>query len=211
MFYEPAKRNHGLPHDPFVAIVAPRPIGWISSMSSKGEINLAPYSFFNTVCGGRLPVVMFSSDVLDKTKDSASFIAETKEFVCNLSTWDLREQMNLTSPPYPKGVDEMKEAGLTPAPCNLVKVPRVAESPCALECKLLKFVELDSLEGKPVPIILTFGQVVGIHIDDRFISNGRLDTAAMKPLARCGYDEYATVEKVFSMARPAYPPSKSHY
>ena len=102
-------------------------------------------------------------------------------------------------------------AKLTPAPCNIVKVPRVAEAPCALECKLLRFLELESLEGKPVPATLVFGQIVGIHVDDRFIKNGRLDTAAMKPLARLGYNEYAYVEEVFAMERPPYPPTKNHY
>lgn len=210
MFYEPSKRNHGLPHDPLVAIVTPRPIGWISSINMKGDVNLAPFSFFNMVSGRHSPVVMFSSESTDKTKDSVAYVRETKEFVCNLATYDLREAMNLTSPPYEMGVNEMEMAKLTPAPCNLVKVPRVAEAPCALECKLLRFVELESLEGKPVPATIVFGQIVGIHIDDRFIKNGRLDTAAMKPLARCGYNEYAYVEEVFAMDRPPYPPTRNH-
>jgi len=117
MFYEPRKRNHGLPHDPFKAIVTPRPIGWITSMSAKGEINLAPYSFFNGL-SAEPPIVMFCSE---GRKDSVVFVEETREFVCNLATWDLRDQMNTTSAPYPRGVDEMKEAGLDPAPSILVK------------------------------------------------------------------------------------------
>jgi flavin reductase (DIM6/NTAB) family NADH-FMN oxidoreductase RutF len=210
MFYEPSKRNHGLPHDPFLAIISPRPIGWISALNAKGDLNLSPYSFFNMV-SGKPPVVMFSSENGEKQKDAASYIAETKEFVCNLVTWDLRDQMNLTSPPYPTGVNEMEKAGLEPAPSRLVKVPRVAASPCAFECKLLKFIELDTIEGKPVPTTIVFGQVVGIHIDDRFIKDGRLDTAAMKPLARCGYNEYAVVDSVFQMDRPAYPKQENRY
>jgi flavin reductase (DIM6/NTAB) family NADH-FMN oxidoreductase RutF len=198
MFYDAVKNDHGLPHDPFKAIVAPRPIGWITSMSAKGEINLAPYSFFNGI-SSRPAVVMFSSEGF---KDSASFIAETGEFVCNLATWELREAMNATSAPLPRGVNEMSKAGLAPAPSRLVKPPRVAASPCALECKLIRIVTLDDLNGTRLDCHVVFGQVVGVHIDDRYIVDGRLDTAAMRPIARCGYDEYAVVETVFSMRRP---------
>jgi flavin reductase (DIM6/NTAB) family NADH-FMN oxidoreductase RutF len=198
MFYEPDKRDSTLPHDPFKAIVAPRPIGWITSINAKGEVNLAPYSYFNGVAS-RPNVVMFSSEGI---KDSVSFIEETREFVCNLATWDLREAMNATSAPLPRGVNEMQRAGLTPAPSRLVKPPRVAASPCALECKLLKIVSLENIDSAPLDCHVVFGQVIGVHIDDRFIVNGRLDTAAMKPIARCGYDEYAVVEGVFSMRRP---------
>jgi len=199
MFYEPDKRDRSLlPHDPFKAIVAPRPIGWVTSMSLSGEVNLAPYSFFNGVSSSP-NVVMFSSEGL---KDSASFIEATREFVCNLATWDLREAMNATSAPLPRGVNEMERAGLAPAPSRLVKPPRVAASPCALECRLLKIVALESIDGARLDCHVVFGQVVGVHIDDRFLANGRLDTAAMKPIARGGYDEYAVVEGVFSMRRP---------
>ena len=198
MFYEADKRDAKLKHDPFKAIVAPRPIGWVTSMNAKGDVNLAPYSYFNGV-NSKPNVVMFSSEGL---KDSASFIAETKEFVCSLATWDLREQMNATSAPLPRGVNEMQRAGLAPAPSRLVKPPRVATSPCALECKLLQIVTLNDVNGAPVDCHMIFGQVIGVHIDDRFIVNGRLDTAAMKPIARCGYDEYAVVEQVFAMQRP---------
>ncbi len=143
MFYETAKRNHGLPHDPFKAIVAPRPIGWITTMSGKGEINLAPYSFFNGVSTFP-PVVMFSSE---GHKDSVTNAQETREFVCNLATWDLRAQMNVTSATFPHGVNEMEQAGLKSAPSVLVKPPRVAASPCALECKVTQIVRLEYLPG----------------------------------------------------------------
>jgi len=198
MFYEPDKRDSRLPHDPFKAIVAPRPIGWVTSISRKGEINLAPYSFFNGV-NSKPNVVMFASE---GAKDSMSFIEETREFVCNLATWDLREAMNATSAPLPRGVNEMQRAGLAPAPSRLVRPPRVATSPCALECKLLRIVSLDGLDEAPLDCHVVFGQVVGVHIDDRFIVDGRLDTAGMKPIARCGYDQYAVVEGVFAMRRP---------
>jgi len=198
MFYDAIKNDHGLRYDPFKAIVAPRPIGWITAMNAKGEINLAPYSFFNGI-SSRPALVMFSSEGL---KDSVSFIAETGEFVCNLATWDLREAMNATAAPLPRGVNEMERAGLKPAPSRLVKPPRVAASPCALECKLIRIVPIDSAGGLPVDCHVVIGQVVGVHIDDRFIVDGLLDTAAMKPIARCGYDQYAVVESVFSMTRP---------
>lgn len=198
MFYEPDKRDTNLlPHDPFKAIVAPRPIGWVTSISAKGEVNLAPYSYFNGV-NSKPNVVMFASE---GRKDSVSFIAETGEFVCNLATWELREQMNATSAPLARGVNEMARAGLEPAPSRLVKPPRVAASPCALECRLIKIVPVE-IGGQPIDCQVVFGHVVGVHIDDRFVRGGRLDTAAMRPIARCGYDEYAVVQQVFSMLRP---------
>src|SRR5580698_9272542 len=128
IFYDVRKNDHGLPHDPFKAIVAPRPIGWITSMSKAGDINLAPYSWFNGV-SSRPPMVMFASE---ERKDSLTFIEETKEFVCNFATFELREQVNQTSAPYPRGVNEMAMAGLAAAPSQLVRPPRVADAPCAL-------------------------------------------------------------------------------
>jgi flavin reductase (DIM6/NTAB) family NADH-FMN oxidoreductase RutF len=199
MFYEYDKRDKSvLPHDPFKAIVAPRPIGWITSINLNGQVNCAPYSYFNGV-SSRPNVVMFASE---GRKDSISFIEETREFVCNLATWDLREQMNLTSAPFARGVNEMQEAGLKSAPSRLVRPPRVEASPCALECKLIKIVAMETAGRKPLDCHVVFGEVVGVHIDDHFIVGGLLDTAAMKPIARCGYDQYAVVESVFSMARP---------
>src|SRR6266496_3717712 len=179
MFYATDVNDHGLPHDPFKAIVAPRPIGWISSISANGDVNLAPYSYFNGV-SSRPPVVCFSS-------------------------WDLRLAMNITSAPFPRGVDELRAAGLTPAPSRLVRPPRVSEAPCAMECRVLQTVSLNDIAGNPIDRHVVFGQVLGVHIDDRFIANGRLDTAAMRPIARCGYDEYAVVDEVFRMVRPSVP------
>ena len=199
MFYEPGKRDRSvLPYDVFKAIVAPRPIGWISTVDAAGRVNLAPYSFFNGVAS-RPPMVMFSSE---GHKDTISNIRATGEFVCSLATWDLREAMNETSAPMPHGANEMERARLEPAPCQLVRPPRVKASPCALECRLLRVVELADLAGEPSPAHVVFGQVVGVHVDDRFIKDGRLDTAAMRPIARCGYDEYTIVERLFSMTRP---------
>ena len=198
MFYDTSRNDHGLPRCPFKAIVSPRPVGWVTSMSADGEINLAPYSFFNAVSDDP-PIVMFSSDGY---KDSLTFVAETREFVCNLATFDLRAAVVETSASFARGVNEMAAAGLAPAPSRLVRPPRVAASPCALECRVLQIVALDNLDGRPVDRHVVFGQVVGVHIDDRFIRNGRLDTAAMQPIARCGYSDYAVVDKVFAVARP---------
>ena len=201
MFYDTAKNDHGLPRDPFKAIVAPRPIGWITSMSAKGEINLAPYSFFNAVSDDP-PIVLFSSE---GPKDSLVFVQETKEFVCNLATFDLRAAVVETSAQFARGVNEMAQSGLAAAPSRLVRPPRVAASPCALECKLLQIIDLKDLDGKSSHRHVVLGQVVGIHIDDRFIKDGRLDTAAMAPIARCGYADYSVVDKVFAIARPRPP------
>jgi flavin reductase (DIM6/NTAB) family NADH-FMN oxidoreductase RutF len=198
MFYDTRKNDHGLPYNPFKAIVAPRPIGWITSMNAKGEINLAPYSFFNGITD-KPPIVMFSSE---GPKDSVAFVEETKEFVCSLATFDLREQMNGTSAPLPRGTSEMQATGLEAAPSRLVRPPRVKASPCALECQWLQTVRLSDVDGNALERYVVFGQAIGVYIDDRFIKSGRLDTAAMRPIARCGYDEYAMVEQVFRMTRP---------
>ncbi|MBX3523247.1 MAG: flavin reductase family protein [Xanthobacteraceae bacterium] len=198
MFYEPIKRNHGLPHDPFKAIVAPRPIGWISSVDKAGKVNLAPYSFFNGVATFP-PMVMFASDGF---KDSVQNISETMEFVCNLATWDLREAMNKTSESVPHEVNEFELAGLTQAASKLVKPPRVAESPCALECKATQIVQMRGADGSARDNYVTFGEVVGVHIDEKYIENGILNAAALKPIARLGYRDYSVVTELFQMVRP---------
>src|SRR5579871_5460982 len=199
MFYATAERDRTkLPHDPFKAIVAPRPIGWISTRARDGRINLAPYSFFNGFSSAP-PIVGFSSE---GWKDSASFARESGEFVANLATHDLREPMNVTSAPFPRGDSEFARAGLTMGECRLVAAPRVAESPAALECKVVDVVEIRSASGDWSGAVLTLGEVVAFHIDDDFLLDGRFDTARAHPLARCGYQDYAEVEKVFSLARP---------
>ena len=199
MFYDTRDNSRTLPHDPFKAIVAPRPIGWITSINAKGEINLAPYSYFNGVLS-RPNLVMFSSEGF---KDSVRNVRETEEFVCNLATWDLRDAMNATSAPLAYGVNEMVRAGLEPAPSKLVKPPRVAAAPCALECKLTNIVQLKDIDGKELDGHVVIGRVIGVYIDDRYVRDGQFDTAAAKPIARCGYlDEYAVVTELFRMTRP---------
>lgn len=204
IFFKPENRDKALlPHNPFTAMVAPRPIGWISTMSAAGEVNIAPYSYFNAVAGSTgTPVVMFSSD---GPKDTLTFAEQTGEFVWNMATADLGDEMNQTSANLPRGENEFAFAGLATAPCVLVRPPRVAASPVAFECKVLNIVPLHDLEGHALSNTVVFGQVVGIHVDENFIRDGRVDTAAMRPLARCGYMDYAVIDKVFAMKRPRMP------
>lgn len=199
MFYETRQRDKSLlPHDPFKAIVAPRPIGWISTRSLDGRINLAPYSFFNAFSSFP-PIVGFSSEGL---KDSASFARESGEFVANLASFDLMRPMSETSAPLPRGESEFEPAGLTMAPCRLVKAPRVAECHAALECKVVEVVTLKNQRGEALDNYLVLGEVVAFHIDDALIKNGRFDTAGARPLARCGYQDYAVVDQLIALARP---------
>jgi flavin reductase (DIM6/NTAB) family NADH-FMN oxidoreductase RutF len=201
VFYEPHLRDTSLlPHDPFKAAIAPRPIGWVSTLSADGAVNLAPYSFFNAVCGAP-PMIAFSSEGM---KDSASFAIETREFVWNMPTWDLREAMNATSASLARGENEFDHAGLEMAPSRLVAPPRVAASPCALECKVTNTVNLSDVEGRETDRHLVVGQVVGVHLDERYIrDDGVLDVAAMRPIARCGYTaDYTVLDRLFQMERP---------
>jgi flavin reductase (DIM6/NTAB) family NADH-FMN oxidoreductase RutF len=201
IFYEPPARDRDLlPHDPFKAIIAPRPIGWVSTRCAGGRINLAPYSFFNAV-NDSPPMVAFSSSGL---KDSAAFALATGEFVWNLATWDLRDAMNEASATLPRGVSEFVRAGLSMAPGLLVGAPRVAESPCALECRLVHALELHDVDGRPTDRHVLFGQVIGVHLDETLVADGRFDTARARPVARCGYlGDYAVVDELFQMTRPA--------
>jgi len=201
LFYEPSNRDHELlPHDPFKAFIAPRPIGWVSTVGPGGEVNLAPYSYFNAVCD-RPPMVMFSSD---GPKDSATFAGSGEEFVWNMATWDLREQMNATSASLPRGESEFAAAGLEMAPARLVAPPRVAAAPVSLECRVTQRVKLQDVDGAPAANIVVFGQVVGVHVDERAIVDGRVDLSLLRPVARCGYrGDYTVVESLFEMLRPA--------
>ena len=199
MFYEAQARDRALlPHDPLKAIVAPRPVGWVSTVNLKGDVNLAPYSFFNAFSSAPM-ILGFSSE---GAKDSATYASETGEFVWNLASFALRDAMNASSASLARGMSEFEHAGLERAPSRLVKPPRVAAAPAALECKVTAIIELRDIESRPINSFLVLGQVIGVHIDDRFIKNGRVDTAAMQPLARCGYADYAVVDRVFSLVRP---------
>ena len=199
-FYEPAD-GHGLSHDPFKALVAPRPIGWISTVSPAGIPNLAPYSFFNAV-GDSPPMIAFSSS---GRKDSLVNAEATGEFVWNMATRALAEAMNSSSASVSPETDEFGLAGLETAPSRLVAPPRVAASPAALECRVLQIVRLHDLEGRETSNLLAIGQVVGVHIDRAYLRDDLFDTGAAHPIMRAGYrDQYveATPETMFQMARP---------
>lgn len=203
MFFETgitgSHRAEGLSHNPFKALVAPRPIGWISSLDAQGRANLAPYSFFNAVSDDP-PIVMFSSS---GWKHTVANVEATGEFVCNLATAHLQAQLNVSSAPVAAEVDEFELSGLEKAPSRLVRVPRVAAARAALECRLLRIVQLEDLAGSICGSHVVFGQVVGIHIDDAVVANGRIDMSRLQLLARLGYKDYSVTSDVFEMDRPA--------
>ena len=206
MFYEPVKQDHGLPKNPFNSLVIPRPIGWITTVDPEGVVNLAPYSFFNAV-GYRPPTVMFASGAgsgEDGQKDSLRNVEATGEFVCNLSTWEIREAMNRSSASVGPEVDELEMSGLTPVPSKLVKPPRVKEAPVHLECKHLRSVDFPNWSNKDRYVVV-FGEVIGVHIEDQYITpEGLIDVDGMKPIGRLGYDDYTIVggDSIFTMTRP---------
>ncbi|SPJ25412.1 flavin reductase family protein [Palleronia abyssalis] len=200
MFFEPAN-GHGLPHDPFRAIVAPRPIGWVSTLSDTGLVNLAPYSFFNAVAG-RPPMVALSSEGI---KDSITNMRDTGEFVVNLATMALAKQMNETSRDFDSDVDEFGPAGLTPEPSKLVKPPRIAGVAAALECKVTQMVDLPDLQGDKGQRLMAVGEVVGIHIDDAMLTDGKFDMVKAGTIARCGYWDYQVTRELFDMPKPDVP------
>jgi len=198
-FYEP-RIGHGLKHNPFKAIIAPRPIGWISSVDKKGQVNLAPYSFFNALCDSP-PLLAFCTT--GERKDSVNNIEETGEFVANLVGADLAQAMNTTAASVPHGVNEFELANLAAAPSKLVKPPRVADAISAMECKVTQILQLTDKAGLKVNAWLTIGEVVGVHINDAYLKDGIFDTAAARPLGRCGYrGDYVEVNTIFEMIRP---------
>ena len=197
-YYEPAK-GHGLPHDPFNAIVGPRPIGWISSQDREGRLNLAPYSFFNAF--NYIPPIIGFCSV--GRKDSLNNIEQTGEFVWNLATRSLAEQMNQSCAPVAAEVSEFELSGLTAAPSSLVKVPRVGETPVAFECKVSQIVQLKRADQALVPSWLILGEVVAVHIADHLLKNGIYDTAAAEPILRGGGPaDYFELGNLFKMGRP---------
>ena len=203
MFYEP-KKGHSLPQNPFSALVFPRPIGWISSLSKEGIANLAPYSFFNAIAY-EPPQLMFAATDYHSNgglKDSIANILDTKEFVVNLATKKLQQSVVYSSIDAPPGVDEFKLMKLKKRKSTMVQPPSVAESPATLECKLIRKI---NLKGKKInQNIMIIGEVVGIHIKDAFISNGKVNSLAMRAISRMGYTEYSEVKSRFLMDRPKY-------
>lgn len=199
-FYEP-RQGHGLPHDPFNAIVGPRPIGWISSLSQSGVLNLAPYSFFNAF-NYIPPIVGFASI---GEKDTLRNVQETGQFVWNLATRPLAEAMNASCAAVAPEVDEFALAGLTPAPSRLVKPPRVEESPVSFECQVTQVIQLQRADGDTVPTWLVLGEVVGVHIAQGSLKDGIYDTAAAGHILRGGGPaDYFSIgpEQLFQMHRP---------
>lgn len=199
MFYRP-EDGHGLPHNPFNAIVTPRPIGWISTRGTDGHDNLAPYSFFNAVAYVP-PQVMFSSTSAKEdrgdTKDSVAQIRESGVFCVNIVEYEMRDAMNATSGLFGKEVDEFAEAGLEKAECETIACSRVAAAPANLECKLTQIVQLPGKANFAV-----FGEVTGVHIRDNCLVDGIFDVLTFNPLSRMGYRDYTVVREKFSLKRP---------
>lgn len=195
MFYEPDKENHGLPYNPFKSITVPRPIGWITTLDLKGRVNLAPYSQFQNI-GYDPPYVLFCASS-DRHKHSACNAQDTGEFVTNMATYDLREAVNITAQPVEAGVDETELAGLEMVPSKLVKPPRVAASPIHMECKYYCSFNLPgNTPGGSDTVVV--GRVIGVHIKDEYITaDGKIDILKARPLARMGYMDYTSVEKIF--------------
>ncbi|MBO67781.1 MAG: flavin reductase [Acidiferrobacteraceae bacterium] len=207
MFYQPKNNNHGLPKNPFNSLIVPRPIGWISSVDTAGNVNLAPYSFFNAV-SYKPPAVMFAAGSRgqgEAKKDTVKNIEHTKEFVCNIVTVDTAAQMNMTSASVDGESDEMALAELTAVPSILVAPPRVAEAPVHLECSYIQTIEMpwESVEER---YVIVLGEVIGIHISEAVITEeGFVDIARIEPVGRLGYDDYTRigVDTVFTMIRPS--------
>ena len=199
MFYRP-QDGHGLPHNPFTAIVTPRPIGWISTRGKDGRNNLAPYSFFNGVAYAP-PQVMFASTANKKDrhygKDSVANIDETGVFCVNIVEYAMREAMNQTSGSYSADVEEFELAGLEKTECTTIACSRVAAGPAALECRLSRMVKL-----KGEANVMVIGEVTGIYLRDDCLVDGRYDVTTYRPLSRLGYRDYSVVDNIFSLARP---------
>ncbi len=205
MEYDPDKNDHGLPFNPFKSLIVPRPIGWISTVDTDGNANLAPYSTFN-MCGYAPPMVMFSSGGHPPdfhTKDTVANAEATGEFVCNMVSWDLREAMSKTAEVVPPGVDEFELAGLEKAPSERVRAPRVKGAPVHMECKYISTTKLPGHTPENDNVVV-FGQVVWIHIDDGLITDdGLVDVGRIRPVSRLGYMDYSSVpaESIFEMKK----------
>ena len=203
MFYRPAD-GHGLPHNPFKAVVSPRPIAWISTRGTAGVDNLSPYSFFNAM-SDQPPQVVFGSNGgkpdRDGAKDSLANIRDTGVFCINIVEFAARDAMNASSAALPQDVDEFAQAGVDKAPCETIPCARVAMAPASLECRLSRIVRLAGETNYAV-----FGLVTGIHLRDDCIKDGTFDVTRYQPLARLGYRDYAVVSEVFSLTRPGQKP-----
>jgi flavin reductase (DIM6/NTAB) family NADH-FMN oxidoreductase RutF len=201
MFYEP-KDGHGLPHNPFKAIVAPRPIAWVSTVSADGVANLAPYSFFNAVSDAPPILMISSSPAPDRAgKDTFANIIATEEFIVHIVPHGMRDAMNVSSGSYPSGEDEFVKAGLEKAPAQIVSAPRIADAPIAMECRHHVNIGFPGIDGQRGHHVI-FGEVIGIHIADEVLKDGILDVTTYNPLSRLGYKDYSTVTDLFPLDRP---------
>jgi flavin reductase (DIM6/NTAB) family NADH-FMN oxidoreductase RutF len=203
VFYKTSE-PHGLPHDPFKSCVAPRPIAWVSSLHPDGTINLAPYSFFNALTSDP-PMVMISFNGYHQhggEKDTLYNIKARGEFVVNMVPLELKEAMNVTTANVASEIDELALAGLTTEPSELVKPPRVKESPIHLECEFYQEIELPCTLPNSINTMI-IGTVIGVHISERVLVDGLVDLSRIKPLARLGYMQYTAVDELFAMNRPA--------
>jgi flavin reductase (DIM6/NTAB) family NADH-FMN oxidoreductase RutF len=199
MFYRP-EDGHGLPHNPFNAIVTPRPIGWIATRGADGSENLAPYSFFNAVAYVP-PQVMFASTSAkpdrEGTKDSVANIRETGVFCVNVVEYAMKDAMNLTSGPWPREVDEFEKAGIAREECRTIPCSRVKDAPASLECKVVRIVQLPGEAN-----FVVFGEVTGVHLRDDCLKDGVFDVLSFNPLTRMGYRDYSVIRETFSLSRP---------
>lgn len=199
MFFRP-EDGHGLSHNPFKAIVSPRPIAWISTRDVKGTSNLAPYSFFNAMADAP-PQVVFGStgtkDDQDESKDTVSNIRATGVFCINIVAEHLKDAMNASTAPLDKNVDEFQVAGLAAAPCDSIDCLRVAEAPASLECEMSQIIRLEGENN-----FMVTGRVTGIHMRDEYIKDGRFDVTSFKPLTRLGYKDYSAIDALFELDRP---------
>lgn len=198
MFYE-TKNHHNLKYNPFKSCIVPRPIGWISTINNNGKVNIAPYSYFNAVADSP-PMVMFATSKKDdsNSKDSITNIELNGEFVVNISNYDLKEEMRLSSTSLPYDVSEAEEFNIEVEPSHYIKVPRIKSSPISLECNYVKTINLD-FGDHIVSSEIVIGHVIGIHIADDIIVDGKIDINKLRPIARLGYDQYAIIDHVFSM------------
>ena len=197
MEYDPRSEPHQLAHDPVTSLVVPRPIGWLSTIGPNGLVNLAPYSFFNLIAG-KPPFVMFASNPRKHSQHNA----ETGgEFVVNIATYDLRNEMNQSGANYGDEVSEPALIGLEMVPCRFVKPPRVARSPIALECQYRQTIALVRANGQATTSSVVIGEVVNIYIDDEVIRDGLIDLGRVRPIARLGYMDYTAVDNIFTMLR----------
>lgn len=203
MYYETDKNDHGLRYNPLKACVVPRPIGWMTTIDAAGRINLAPFSFFNLLSYDP-PFVMFSAGAHERDggrKDTVANVEATGEFVYNMATWAQKDQMNTTAMIVERGVDEMAAAGLEALPSRLVRPPRVKGSPVHFECRLHQVIQLPGRKSSSAHQ-LVIGQVVAVHIDDDALTaDGRVDTLKLRPIARLGYMDYASVDALFQMEK----------